>query len=913
MASVMVRYERRLWTAVFLLCLPLFTGGLRPGTTPSSEGSAGNSREVYVALRDFVEWSAQARPADLDERARHFNAVQIPLAAAALDEAERPLDTHDEATYRAMVRWQFWLAKHLDPENQGSWQASPSALASTHPVARQTTAVLPALEMLQLQSLAHMAWRRDHVFDALVWWRDRGLLGRRIARDLFDPSTGGYARYDSLGRRTQHPGNLADLLPLALDAPTDRGAALRLALQLLVGGKLAGPHDARASSLIHQALDPASGWPFQPGLDLLTPEQNALLLSRAVARLNYADLSTMTDDALRGMQLLSGSRMPLDLGQGWISVPLPASQTPLLERARVAIHFLGRALVLTPDETKDALLVLDSAQLDSIESADSLAAQLDSWADAWIELDPYERRKLQSRRHAKVKINGDEKTAAFGFRENDVSKWMPEAVDLLREDAQALRQMSRREASYGAEIVPEVVARDHRPSLRLRFHRLSAAERGTAGKWTGAWTNGLQILPATPLIIRNTDHLIAWATLPALPDAAGLWWLVVRGPEGAPRHSPACALVDPMVATVRPISGDESHHRRFEIRIDNRLIGELEGRFEVAAPESWEVYPEAARNFLVPSRSAIEWEIELNAPEGEAPGHYPVEWRFYDGIRMVAMLQDEFAVHFDWVRIGPFPAGRSGELAGRYPPENQIRIGEEYEGSQGPVEWRHLEPGSLKSDGWVELGHGEPGEIWYGLTAVSTTTRNARIRLESPRPSLIRVNGEEIGRTNPRRKKLDAGLNFTPGPNYLLVKAVVGPDGVARARVSLHDYAGAPLRTADYRLEHLVDGIAYLAGGKNEAITPERRERAEMRLVLVSYQAAGARSVSVVGNFNGWAPAENPMTLHEDGVWRTEVRLRPGEFQYKFVVDGTRWVPDPVNPNTVDDGFGAKNSVLVVR
>ena len=194
-----------------------------------------------------------------------------------------------------------------------------------------------------------------------------------------------------------------------------------------------------------------------------------------------------------------------------------------------------------------------------------------------------------------------------------------------------------------------------------------------------------------------------------------------------------------------------------------------------------------------------------------------------------------------------------------------------------------------------------------------TTTRNARIRLESPRPSLIRVNGEEIGRTHPRRKKLDAGLNFTPGPNYLLVKTVVGPDGVARARMSLHDYAGAPLRTADYRLEHLVDGIAYLAGGKNEAITPERRERAEMRLVLVSSQATGARSVSVVGDFNGWAPAENPMTLHEDGIWRTEVRLRPGEFQYKFVVDGTRWVPDPVNPNTVDDGFGAKNSVLVVR
>ena len=59
-----------------------------------------------------MEWSAQARPVDLDERARYFNAVQVPLAAAALDEAERPLDTHDEAVYRAMVRYRYTYNFH---------------------------------------------------------------------------------------------------------------------------------------------------------------------------------------------------------------------------------------------------------------------------------------------------------------------------------------------------------------------------------------------------------------------------------------------------------------------------------------------------------------------------------------------------------------------------------------------------------------------------------------------------------------------------------------------------------------------------------------------------------------------------------------------------------------------------------
>src|SRR5262249_48025087 len=34
------------------------------------------------------------------------------------------------------------------------------------------------------------------------------------------------------------------------------------------------------------------------------------------------------------------------------------------------------------------------------------------------------------------------------------------------------------------------------------------------------------------------------------------------------------------------------------------------------------------------------------------------------------------------------------------------------------------------------------------------------------------------------------------------------------------------------------------------------------------------------------------------------------EVQYKFFVDGTTWVVDPANPNTVSDGFGGMNSDL---
>ena len=48
------------------------------------------------------------------------------------------------------------------------------------------------------------------------------------------------------------------------------------------------------------------------------------------------------------------------------------------------------------------------------------------------------------------------------------------------------------------------------------------------------------------------------------------------------------------------------------------------------------------------------------------------------------------------------------------------------------------------------------------------------------------------------------------------------------------------------------------------------------------------------------------------GIWSVTVALPIGEHRYEFVVDQTRWVPDPTAHAQVDDGFGGRNSVIVV-
>ncbi len=74
--------------------------------------------------------------------------------------------------------------------------------------------------------------------------------------------------------------------------------------------------------------------------------------------------------------------------------------------------------------------------------------------------------------------------------------------------------------------------------------------------------------------------------------------------------------------------------------------------------------------------------------------------------------------------------------------------------------------------------------------------------------------------------------------------------------------------------------------------------------------SAPVTSVNLAGEFNGWSITNTPMIRGDDGVWRVAARLAPGEHPYKFVIDSSKWLADPLNPHAVDDGHGGRNSVL---
>lgn len=85
---------------------------------------------------------------------------------------------------------------------------------------------------------------------------------------------------------------------------------------------------------------------------------------------------------------------------------------------------------------------------------------------------------------------------------------------------------------------------------------------------------------------------------------------------------------------------------------------------------------------------------------------------------------------------------------------------------------------------------------------------------------------------------------------------------------------------------------------------------AEAPPVFVQFrlEAEGAGNVALAGSFTQWEP-QHEMVETRPGVWTLIVALEPGVHDYAFLVDGQRWVVDPVAP-TVEDGFGGMNSRL---
>ncbi len=73
-----------------------------------------------------------------------------------------------------------------------------------------------------------------------------------------------------------------------------------------------------------------------------------------------------------------------------------------------------------------------------------------------------------------------------------------------------------------------------------------------------------------------------------------------------------------------------------------------------------------------------------------------------------------------------------------------------------------------------------------------------------------------------------------------------------------------------------------------------------------------AQTVQLAGDFNDWMPHTTPMLrLDESGTFETVLKLPPGRYRYRLVVDG-RWACDRQNPAVEQNEYGELNSIAEI-
>jgi 1,4-alpha-glucan branching enzyme len=73
-----------------------------------------------------------------------------------------------------------------------------------------------------------------------------------------------------------------------------------------------------------------------------------------------------------------------------------------------------------------------------------------------------------------------------------------------------------------------------------------------------------------------------------------------------------------------------------------------------------------------------------------------------------------------------------------------------------------------------------------------------------------------------------------------------------------------------------------------------------------------AKQVYVVGDFNNWCTRANPMQAGGGGQWQLGMRLRPGEYRFRYLTDDGRWLTDYAAFGVIRNPLGGWDSVLYV-
>ena len=103
-----------------------------------------------------------------------------------------------------------------------------------------------------------------------------------------------------------------------------------------------------------------------------------------------------------------------------------------------------------------------------------------------------------------------------------------------------------------------------------------------------------------------------------------------------------------------------------------------------------------------------------------------------------------------------------------------------------------------------------------------------------------------------------------------------------------------------------------MRGQKNQKKVVKKIKKPVLKKVKFVFDSFEANQVAVAGDFNDWDAGSLPMRKDRKKIWEKGITLKPGRYEYKFVVDGN-WTSDPKNDNRTVNSMGSENSVIEVK
>jgi 1,4-alpha-glucan branching enzyme len=111
----------------------------------------------------------------------------------------------------------------------------------------------------------------------------------------------------------------------------------------------------------------------------------------------------------------------------------------------------------------------------------------------------------------------------------------------------------------------------------------------------------------------------------------------------------------------------------------------------------------------------------------------------------------------------------------------------------------------------------------------------------------------------------------------------------------------------------LVVAVATVIAPRQPALRDAKQETVKLVPVVFTLESPGAHTVSLIGSFNEWSPAGFEMRPTEEGrLWMLKIQLPEGRYRYAFLIDGRLVMVDPSSPFVESDGFGNRNSIILV-